>query len=95
MELEGTLLWATYAFKSEVGQSFSTDTKDLFTGFIAIKRILERGRAFSLDVISFFSSSGLQLNTVSVDMFTDSGLEFFDEERQFITVNGPFNLIAQ
>lgn len=30
---------ATYAFKSEVGQlSFSTETKDLFTRFIAIKK---------------------------------------------------------
>lgn len=45
MELEGTLLLgATYAFKSEVGQlSFSTDTKDLFTGFIAIKKEYWKG----------------------------------------------------
>lgn len=49
-----------------VSFSFSTETKDLFTGFMAIKkRRLERGRAFSLDVISFFFPSGLQLNTVS------------------------------
>lgn len=35
---------ATYAFKSEVGQlSFSTDTKDLFTGFIAIKKEYWKG----------------------------------------------------